>query len=84
MLPTMHAAWQLCWVYVASTWQQGSSALEPPECSCAALLCTPCRWAAVDGGEDLHDVVEAELEAATGQRVDLEPEPRSGYGPDPT
>jgi frataxin-like iron-binding protein CyaY len=42
------------------------------------------RWAAVDGGEDLHEVVEAELEAATGQRIDLEPEPRSGYGPDPT
>lgn len=49
-----------------------------------ALLRTPCRWAAVDGGDDLHEVVEAELEAATGQRVDLEPEPRSGYGPDPT
>ena len=38
----------------------------------------------MDGGEDLHEVVEAELEAATGQRIDLEPEPRSGYGPDPT
>jgi hypothetical protein len=38
----------------------------------------------VDGGDDLHEAVEAELEAATAQRIDLEPEPRSGYGPDPT
>jgi hypothetical protein len=47
-------------------------------------LCHWRRWASLDGGSDLHEVVESELKAATGQGIDLEPEPRSGYGPDPT
>lgn len=38
----------------------------------------------MDGGRDLHEVIEEELETATGKAADLEPEPRSGYGPDPT
>lgn len=46
--------------------------------------CPSCRWEAVDGGRLLHEVIEDELKAGTGEATDLEPEPRSGYGPDPT
>ncbi len=38
----------------------------------------------MEGGRDLHEVLTQELEAATGKGIDLEPEDRHGYGPDPT
>jgi frataxin-like iron-binding protein CyaY len=42
------------------------------------------RWVSVEGGRDLHEVLEQEIKEAIGKGVDLEPEDRHGYGPDPT